>query len=128
MSDSKDKTEYLDDPYATEHSGSSLNKKASDLTGVVRGSQAPTPFAFDPSGTMQPGAGQYIEPPPQSIPGYEIIGVLGRGGMGVVYQARHLILKRTVALKVVLAGGYAGPEQLARFRAEAEVVARLQHP
>ncbi len=62
------------------------------------------------------------------MPGYEIEGILGRGGMGVVYKARHLTLKRTVALKMVLVGGYAGPRELARFRIEAETVARLQHP
>jgi formylglycine-generating enzyme required for sulfatase activity len=48
--------------------------------------------------------------------------------MGVVYKAHHLALKRTVALKMVLAGGHAGPEELARFRIEAQAVARLQHP
>ena len=63
-----------------------------------------------------------------SVPGYAIDGVLGRGAMGVVYKALHLSLKRTVALKMILAGGHAGPRELARFRIEAEAVARLQHP
>ncbi len=63
-----------------------------------------------------------------SVPGYAIEELLGRGAMGVVYKARHLTLKRTVALKMVLAGGHAGPGELARFRIEAESVARLQHP
>src|SRR5262245_66286562 len=61
------------------------------------------------------------------VPGYEVEAVLGRGGMGVVYRARHLALKRTVALKM-LAAGSPHPGQRARFRAEAEAVARLQHP
>src|SRR5262249_19164374 len=64
--------------------------------------------------------------PPQ-IPGYEVGAELGRGGMGVVYKARHLALKRTVALKV-LVGGLSRRAERARFKAEAEAVARLQHP
>jgi eukaryotic-like serine/threonine-protein kinase len=62
------------------------------------------------------------------LPGYEVEAVLGRGGMGVVYQARHLRLNRTVALKMLVAGPHAGPEELERFLREAEAVAGLHHP
>src|SRR5262249_3763127 len=65
--------------------------------------------------------------PLPAIPGYAVEAVLGRGGMGVVYRARHLALKRPVALKM-LATGHPHAAERARFRAEAEAVARLQHP
>ena len=63
---------------------------------------------------------------PFSVPGYELLEVLGRGGMGVVFKARHLALKRLVALKMIRPGA-GDAEQLARFRVEAEALARARH-
>jgi hypothetical protein len=85
--------------------------------------------------TQRPGPGRDANPQrparlhrlPQ-VPGYEVLGLLGRGGMGVVYKARHLRLRRLVALKMIADRVHSDPEYLARFRLEAEAVARLQHP
>src|SRR5262249_40610854 len=63
-----------------------------------------------------------------TIPGYEVLGVLGRGGMGVVYRAWQEGLNRSVAVKRMHAGAQANPMKLSRFRVEAEAVARVQHP
>jgi serine/threonine-protein kinase len=62
------------------------------------------------------------------VPGYRMEALLGRGGMGVVYRAWHLRLNRAVALKMLLAGPCARPEELERFLREAEAVAALRHP
>jgi serine/threonine-protein kinase len=81
---------------------------------------------FPPPGHSPP------RPPDEStlpqIPGYEVEAVLGRGGMGVVYRARHLRLDRWVAVKMMLAGAYASPRDKDRSHREAVAVAGLRHP
>jgi WD40 repeat protein/serine/threonine protein kinase len=87
--------------------------------------------ATRPAGRVPPAGDPIpieIDFDPPVVPGYEIEGELGRGGMGIVYRARQVALQRTVALKMVLTGAHAGPKELTRFRAEAAVIARLQHP
>jgi serine/threonine protein kinase len=62
------------------------------------------------------------------VPGFRILGELGRGGMGAVYKARQIALKRFVAIKVLRTDAYADAGAAARFQAEAEAAARFQHP
>ena len=59
------------------------------------------------------------------VTGYEVVREIGRGGFGVVYEARQLRLNRPCALKMILAGDHASPETAVRFLGEAEAVARL---
>ena len=120
--------------------GHGWDADAADSACPVCGSAADS-LADDESSTWESGNLDELPPPPGGsqrtivtetadvpprLPGYEMAGELGRGGMGVVYTARHVALNRRVALKVIR--GFAGREELARFRAEAEAVARLQHP
>ena len=87
--------------------------------------ESPSTFSEDQSRIRPPAQATPDLPP---IRGYEVQGVLGRGGMGVVYKAWHLRLRRPVAVKILLAGTYVQPQELERFLREAETIASLRHP
>jgi hypothetical protein len=92
--------------------------------GKAAGSSERTLPVFDPR-ALESAAGPDGLP---EVPGFEVLEVIGRGGMGVVYRAWQTELKRPVALKMFNAGAQASRAMRARFRVEAEAVARLQHP
>jgi serine/threonine protein kinase len=82
---------------------------------------------MEPATIPQDGSHAVASTPP-TLPGYVLDEVLGSGGMGVVYKARQVGLNRTVAVKMVLAGVGSAAHERARFRSEAETVAKLKHP
>jgi serine/threonine-protein kinase len=88
--------------------------------------------AARPGPTPGPESSKGGEPdgpaPPRQVGEYDLLSEAGRGGMGVVYKARHRRLHRLAAVKMLLSGPFASPKQKQRFRLEAELAARVRHP
>ncbi len=102
-------------PVGTEdRSGSPLNR--------MRGQARSTTLSEDPSRAI--GDGARI----RRFGDFELLRVIGQGGMGIVYEARQQSLNRMVAVKMIRAGAWAGDDEVRRFRNEAEAVANLDHP
>jgi WD40 repeat protein/serine/threonine protein kinase len=114
-----------------DNAGTLLGEEQPDTSRARRPSEQEKTIDFPPSHSSAPDhAAEPLaaEMPLPDVPGYEILCRLGRGGMGVVYKARHQKLNRIVALKMILAGEHADADRLSRFQVEAEAVARLRHP
>jgi WD40 repeat protein len=99
-----------------------LRQQAADLPRQAHGKSEPATLVPPAAPSKQPAA-ERVE-----VPGYEVLGLLGEGGMGVVYKARQRSLDRVVALKMILHAEHAGEGVRERFGFEAQALARLQHP
>jgi serine/threonine protein kinase/WD40 repeat protein len=116
---------HLDGCPACEERSQRLDAEADQVVAALRGRSA---YPSTADGYARSAAGDTLPAGRLYVPGYELLGEVGRGGMGVVYQARQLGLNRSVALKMILAGPFARPEELVRFHVEGELLARLAHP
>ena len=114
------------DTAATFESGQALGATPASGVSVRAGTKAKTRVA-SPKPSRKRGRSASVET--ADLPdGYEVLDVLGKGGMGVVYKARHVPLNRIVAVKKIITGADATDEQIDRFQREAEAAARLTHP
>jgi serine/threonine protein kinase len=107
------------------------NVPADSFVGLVRNARnPPTVSPADPGAPPRPSAESLPELPAELAdhPRFRIVRELGRGGMGVVYQAEPRLMERPVAIKVINPSLLANPDALERFRREVKAAAQLAHP
>jgi serine/threonine protein kinase len=104
---------------------SELEVLIAQVEGISRDAEAARDEAASAGQPATPGTGIRL---PITLGQYELLARLGRGGMGTVYKARHLRLKRFVAVKVISQQRLPDPQAVARFHREMEAVGRLSHP
>jgi formylglycine-generating enzyme required for sulfatase activity/WD40 repeat protein len=97
---------------------------------TISASEIPATLSTAPGNQAGDSPAASVDIPPDLInhPRYRILEPLGRGGMGMVFKAEHILMKRIVALKVISRSLTATPEMVGRFRREIEAAARLSHP
>src|SRR5262245_59122641 len=115
-------TDHLERCPSCEHVIAALEREPGALAAELRGMQNADLVAIldgSPIRARHPSSSSTTMPR-ITLPGYELLGELGRGGMGVVYKARQVRLNRTVALKMIVGSAHVDAESLARFQREAQ--------
>jgi serine/threonine-protein kinase len=133
MTDDERVQELLDELLDSDSTPEAVCASCPELLPVVRNRWRQLCHLRDNLDAMFPSSDDSLPQPPNEsalpqIPGYATEAVLGRGGMGIVFRAKHLRLNRVVAVKMMLAGAYAGRREKDRFQHEALAVAGLHHP
>src|SRR5262245_45542708 len=116
-------------PHAPRPDDPTLTRPDASTPGPGRADRDPSVVSTGQVPAVEPAPDTDPEPQPglPSIPGYQVLDILGRGGMGTVYRVRHLEMAREVALKLISPGGRDRETVRDRFTREVQALARIEH-